>query len=283
MFYRNNGLATSDQEPYRYTRSADGRESWTPRRSSTTGPKTEMTARNDWPCKFANCGDRTVIAGTTTIVKRDGIWGHKECPKPVERVAAKSAAQQAMDDDRAMAEMEAAADRAGTARDNAAKAAARQEMEMSVEDRADALLNEHEQIQRAAALQTIVTRKLVYRVHLTDGKKYGVDFVNVEVVPNAQYQNAKFGEFRGEGVGRIQKDGEIRYWPSVDPTAQRTQAVVAAVNVLLETADPIALAKAYAIEAQECARCGDSLLDDQNNPYFPYFGPVCGRKFGKGE
>lgn len=48
-------------------------------------PRDSMIARNDWPCRFDNCGDRTVKPGVTRIVKRDGRWGHENCPqRPVQ-------------------------------------------------------------------------------------------------------------------------------------------------------------------------------------------------------
>jgi hypothetical protein len=155
--------------------------------------------------------------------------------------------------------------------------------EEQIASEADALLDAYEAERRASALQTIVTRKLVYRVNLTgEATRYGVDLVNVQIVPSAQYKNAKIGEFRGIAVGLLRQDGTIRYWNDVNPDDARVKAVVAAVDVLLETADPITMAQAYALEAKECARCGDALVDD-GNPFYPFFGPVCGRKFGKGE
>jgi hypothetical protein len=260
------------EQSMRYTRSVNGRETWTPRRQMPA-PRTEMVAKYDGSCKLADCGDRAIIANVTVIVKRNGVWNHKSCPapKPVDAVLV-----QMNDDDREMAEMEMADDRAQSAREA-----------MSAEDitdAADALLAEYEASRRAAAVETVVTRKLIYRVSLTgEAKRYGVDVVNVEVVPNAKYNNAKIGEFRGEGVGRIDRDGQIRYWPNVDQDSPRVKAVVAAVEILLGTADPIEYAKAYATEASECMRCGDDLVDDQKNPYYPLLGPVCGRKFSKGE
>ena len=44
-------------------------------------PRDSMIARNDWPCRFDGCGDRTVTAGVTVIVKRGGKWGHQVCPE----------------------------------------------------------------------------------------------------------------------------------------------------------------------------------------------------------
>jgi len=323
------------EQAYNYVRSADGREIWTPRssRSSYGAPKTEMIARNDWPCKFEGCADRTVVANETVIVKIDGKWGHKACPKRIEQ-AARSAE---IADDNA-AEIAAALAETAEAREqeialthdsdveiadallNDYEARLRSTLEETrrehgaggtmgfeeyrevvneqvkrrinrvaapgndshIADLADALLAEYEATRRAAAVETLVTRKLVYRVHLTDGARYGSDVVNVEIVPNAKYNNAKIGEFRGQGVGRIDRDGKIRFWQDVDSNDQRVRAVVAAVEILLGTADPIELARAYAIEAHECMRCGDTLVDD-GNPYYPYLGPVCGKKFNKGE
>jgi hypothetical protein len=259
------------EQSARYVRSANGRETWTPRQSFA--PRDEMVAKFDGSCKLVNCGDRAIIAGVTTIAKRTGAWNHKSCPAPK---PVNTALAQMNEDDRAMAEMEMAADRAQSAREA-----------MSADDHADAadaLLNEYDASRRAAAVEAIVTRKLIYRVSLTgDTKRYGTDVVDVEIIPNAKYHNATIGELRGYGVGRIDRDGQIRYWPNVNPDDARVQAVVAAVEIMLGTADPIAYAKAYATEASECMRCGDTLTDDQNNPYYPLLGPVCGKKFAKGE
>jgi hypothetical protein len=278
MFYRN---TFSGGSAGRYVRSADGRESWTS--PTSYGPRDEMMAKYDGQCKLAGCGDRAIIGGETTIAKRNGQWNHRDCP-PVQAAAAKAAPEQAMDDDRMMAEMEAAADRAGTERDNAVDL----EVELTREydatcDAADDLLDAYAASKRAAAYEQFIGRKLIYRVSLTgEAKRYGVDVVNVEAVPNAKYGNVKIGEFRGVGVGRVEKDGTIRYWNDVDRDDARVKAVVAAINILMNAADPVEYARAYALESKVCMRCGDDLVDD-GNPGYPFLGPVCVKKFGKGE
>lgn len=256
-----------------YVRGADGREYWTTRQTysrTSSAPRDEMTARFDSQCRLANCGDRNIIGGVTVITKRGGAWNHKNCPAPV------------VDDNAAEIAL-ANAEMAGEHRMNCDDAACLG----NDDDAADALLDEYnssrQESARAAALGQFMARKLIYRVSLTgEAKKYGVDVVNVQVVPNAKYANVKFGEFRGVGVGRVEKNGQIRFWNDVDQSDARVQAVVAAVNILMNAADPVEFAKAYATESHECARCGDDLVDD-GNPYYPFFGPVCGRKFGKGE
>jgi hypothetical protein len=242
------------EQSYRYTRSVDGREAWTPR--GNNGPKTEMVARNDWPCKFTDCGDRTVVAGRTVIVKRDGKWGHKDCPK-VERVAAKSAAQQAMDDDRMMAELEAAGDRAGTMRDNVAKAAARQAMEMSPEDRADALLAEYEASLRAKNVANLQVG--TYRVEFSG--KADTDSFNLKIT--ADRKNAGSFYFKSaeswEGVGRIWSDGRIQLWSQTNLTADEQKRAQEALEILLGAERMGKYGEAYARETGACFRCGREL------------------------
>ncbi len=48
-------------------------------RQETTVIRT-MTARRDDTCPFENCGRRRIIAGRTEITKRNGQWGHYQCP-----------------------------------------------------------------------------------------------------------------------------------------------------------------------------------------------------------
>lgn len=124
--------------------------------------------------------------------------------------------------------------------------------------------------------------KGIYRVSLTgQEKRYGVDHVNVQVVPNAKYQNVKVGEWHGEGLGTYSASRGFRYWPSVDPTGARTLAVRAAFDVLLGSADPVEYAKAYAKESQTCWRCGADLVDETSRERL--MGPDCYRmQFGKG-
>lgn len=294
MFSRNS-LATRDQEPYRYARTADGREIWTPRSpraSVDNGPK-KMAAKYAGVCNA--CSARFEV-GTAILWGRGQGARHEVCPAREVASAARSAeiARDDNADEIAMALAEMAADREGTMKDNKANLAA------EIADEADALLDEYDAItademeavlteqyeasRRAANVQTLLARKLIYRVKLDgdESKRYGEDIINIQIVPNARYGNAKISEFKAGSIGTINPGGKIRYWNDVDPNAANTKLIIAALDVLLAAAEPEAMAKAYAIEAQECARCGDTLVDD-GNPYFPYFGPVCGKKFAAGE
>lgn len=84
MFYRNAGLATSDQEPYRYVRSANGTESWTPRRPAGSGySDSELRSRemsSNFPGTCRACGQRFPAGERIWWSKANGAK-HVECPK----------------------------------------------------------------------------------------------------------------------------------------------------------------------------------------------------------
>jgi len=170
--------------------------------------------------------------------------------------------------------------------------------EISPEDRADMLLDEYDALQAAKGRE--VAREMaaeglikaesdalanlpkgIYRVSLTGAEKvYGTDHVNVQVVPNAKYGNVKFGEWHGESVGTYSVSRGIRYWNDVDPNGARTLAIKAAFAVLIKAADPVEYAKAYAVEASSCWRCGADLVDEQSRARL--MGPDCYRQqYGK--
>lgn len=127
-------------------------------------------------------------------------------------------------------------------------------------DRADALLTEYEGELRLVNLARI--SKGIYRVSLTGKEgRLGIDHINLVLSePHAKYGSVSFGEYHGEGTGCIQKDGSIRLWPSVDGRAVRTIAVLAAVEIVLGSADPLKYARAYARASSTCWRCGETLL-----------------------
>jgi hypothetical protein len=261
-----NEFPDSTRRATTYTRSADGRESWTPvyrttawdhegRNETVRIPANKMVARNDWPCKFAGCGDRSVIAGQTVIVKRDGKWGHETCPKATTWATAPNAAAAIIND----------------------------------ADGADTLLNEYDalradQERKAAAIRkpaaATMTRKAIYRVHLTgDAKRYGVDYVNVALVPNERYGSVKVSEYRGESIGVVKANGSFMFWQSVEQNDARVQAIKAAADIILNAADPIQYAKSFAVESQSCMRCGDDLVDDTSRARL--LGPTCFKKWGE--
>jgi hypothetical protein len=142
------------------------------------------------------------------------------------------------------------------------------------------LSDEYEGQRKLTALGAI--RKGIYRVSLTGAeRRYGVDHVNVNLVPSEKYGSVKVGEWHGEGVGRIDKDGQFRYWPSVeDREAPRVKAVTAALEIILGSADPLQFAKAYAVESSTCWRCGADLVDEQSRARL--MGPDCFRQNERG-
>jgi hypothetical protein len=186
-------------------------------------------------------------------------------------------------DEIAMANAEMLADRQGTARDNAANLAA------EIADEADNLLNEYDALQDAidAALDEYDAGarkrnaahigKGIYRVSLTGSEdRYGVDCVNVKLVPSEKHNNITVSEWHGDGVGRILADGSVKLWPDVDGNNLRVQAILKAVDVILGAADPVTYAKAYAVEALACMRCGADLVDDESRARL--MGPDCAQK-----
>jgi hypothetical protein len=123
--------------------------------------------------------------------------------------------------------------------------------------------------------------KGIYRVSLTGAeRRYGIDHVNLSLVPNEKYQNIKVSEWQGESLGRLSRDGRFSFWPSYeDRTSPRTQALLAALDIVRGSADPIAFAKAYAVESSTCWRCGADLVDEKSRERL--LGPECFKLVGK--
>lgn len=230
----------------RYVRSADGRESWTPARSyrttqwdremrSETVAVTKeftMKARNDWPCKFDGCGDRTVKAGITEIVKRNGKWGHVECPKQTTWATAPAAA----------AKIEAGQD-------------------ISEQDAVDAALAARDAEKRAENLKNLKTG--TYRVEFS-GRRDTEPF-NLKITVDRN--NAGSFYFKKaesyDGIGRIWADGRIQLWGTTDKNAPETRNGLKALDILLGSERMGKYGEAYARETGECWRCGRELkLED---------------------
>jgi ribosomal protein S14 len=143
-------------------------------------------------------------------------------------------------------------------------------------DRVDDVCDAYAAHLRATNLATV--SKGIYRVSLTGReRRYGVEYVDISLTPSpAPYQSVKVAEHQGGGVGYIKTDtGELRTWPDVERGDPRVLAVLAAVEVLLGSADPIAYAKAYARESQTCWRCGEPLLVGVSQQLL--MGPTCFR------
>lgn len=244
------------EQSYRYARSADGREIWTKRTTAWDREMRSETVYADRPremaSKFAGkcaaCGQR-FPAGTAIIWSKSAGAKHVECPKATTRVTAPVAA----------AKIEVT-----PVHDN-----------RPMMDRADDLLDEYAATMRR---QNVMTRKAIYRVSLTgESKQYGIDYINVAMIPSEAYGSVKVSEHRGEGIGRINRDGSFTYWPDVDQNAPRVKAIRAAVEIILQTADPLKLAQAFAVESEQCMRCGDDLTDDLSRER--KLGPTCFKKW----
>jgi hypothetical protein len=157
--------------------------------------------------------------------------------------------------------------------------------------RATATSPDPQDADRLARLAAV--EKGIYRVSLNgQEKRYGVDHVNVVLVPSTKTDTVKVGEWQGVEVGFIGQNGRLNYWkarqasywseakPAVDPTNPRVRAVAAAVDVILGSADPLEYAKAYAVASSQCYRCGADLVDEKSRERL--LGPDCFRAVKKG-
>lgn len=114
---------------------------------------------------------------------------------------------------------------------------------------------------RADALAKI--KKGVYRVSLTGAeKKYGIDYVNLQLVPSEKYNSVKVSQWHGDSIGVVKADGSLRIWNDVERDSVSFLTTIAALDVLLGSADPIEYARAFAIESSTCWRCGLDLVDE---------------------
>lgn len=134
--------------------------------------------------------------------------------------------------------------------------------------------------QRLEALAKL--QKGIYRVSLTgQERRYGIDHVNLQLTPSPKFGTVKVAEYQRDGLGRVDRDGEFRFWPSFeDRTSVRTLALLAGLEVLLGSADPIEFAKAYAVESSTCWRCGLPLVDPKSRERL--MGDSCYRQSIKG-
>lgn len=257
----------------------------------SSGPRDKMVARNDWPCKFAGCGDRTVVAGKTVIVKRDGRWGHEACPKATTWATAPAAAAriQAEQDDREMAELEMAADRAEAvraaqaeiARDAALSQVATaiscgehaevtealvgfEQAEVEIADAADALLAEYEaaqQSRRAANLKNLQVG--TYRVEFSGRRN--TEPLNLKVTKDKVDGAFRFKKKESwEGAGRVFADGRIQLWTNTNLTREEQERVREALEILLAADRLGKYGEAYARESGACFRCGRTLTDEDS-------------------
>jgi len=136
--------------------------------------------------------------------------------------------------------------------------------------------------QRLEAIKRVP--KGIYRVSLTGQEdRYGITHINVNLIPSEKYGSTKVGEWRGDSVGRINQQGAFVFWPSVENReAPRVKAVLAALDIILGSADPTEFAKAYAVASENCWRCGADLVDETSRTRL--MGPDCYRmQYGKGE
>lgn len=229
------------------------------------------------------------ISVGTMIRRAEGFgYEHDECPlrtltERAEGLATKALADRVILDNLFKLESEALAEDIGP---TALVATA-------LEVIADRLLDEYDAAQYKAGQDVArelvqegvlkpLVQKGIYRVSLTGlEKRYGLDYVNVQLTPNPKYGSIKVGEYHGESLGRITREGNFVFWPSYeDRTSTRTQALLAALDIIQGSQDPIEYAKAYAIESGTCFRCGADLVDEKSRERL--LGPECFRRFQKG-
>jgi hypothetical protein len=189
-------------------------------------PRTEMVARNDWPCKFEGCGDRTVVAGTTVIVKRDGKWGHKVCPVAV---------AVEVEPEAVVANLEIA------------------------DDLEAQLTREYDELCRTRRVANIANLQVgTYRVEFSGRRD--TDAFNLKITKDRRNEGAFYFKQAEsyEGVGRIWADGRIQTWNN-DLTAEQRQRAIDALEVLLSAERMGRYGEAYARATGACFRCGREL------------------------
>ena len=252
---------------------------------SSKAPK-PMISRYDGTCKLALCPDRKIVGGVTVIALVNGSWNHETCPTAPAAVSGafagrvqERAIEAALDAAQEVANMDdQIADRADDllAEYDESLAATPVLTVEQIADAADALLNEFDATTRARNLETI--RKAIYRVSLHGQEgRYGVDHVNIQLVPSDKYNTVKIADYDGASIGVIRKDGSIRLWDDTDATSSRTLATLAGLEILLGSPDPVKYAEAFAVEAVACMRCARPLVDEKSRARL--LGPECASKW----
>lgn len=152
--------------------------------------------------------------------------------------------------------------------------------ELTIADAADRLLFEYAAALRLSNLEQL--QKGIYRVSLTGAEaRHGIDYVNLNLVPSEQYGSVKISQYSGESIGCITRHGELRLWPEVDPASAFVKAMLAAVEILLGSADLLQYARAWSIAASCCWRCGAPLVDQVSRARL--LGPHCWKAAGRPE
>jgi hypothetical protein len=114
---------------------------------------------------------------------------------------------------------------------------------------------------------------------------YSVNGVNLKITPNPRDpQGFKFAIAEEDGgLGRVTGNGMVYTWDPINDHDERVKAALAALDTLLNSERPGEYGKVHAQATASCYRCGEALVDKEKNPYYPYLGPVCGKKISKGE
>jgi hypothetical protein len=240
----------------RYTRSADGRETWTPIQRSA-GPRDEMVAKYDGACKLPRCGDRSIVAGVTEIRKVAGQWNHQVCPKAVE-VAAKATPEQPQN-------VEAALEAALALRiaDAADRLLEEYEAGASVADRADGLLFEYEAARRVANISKLQAG--IYRVEFSGRRN--TQALNLKIIADKKVEGAFLFKKResDERVGRIYPSGQVRVFLNNSALDKNEVGQVQqALDILLGAESMGKYGLAYAREAGVCFRCSRTLTQEDS-------------------
>lgn len=239
-----------------------------------------ITAKFESTCPTCN---QVISIGASVNWERGGKATHVECPKGAAlagRILAQSAEVQ-------LTNITALCDAvSGTAVSDESRAVLTEALDYieaqlwrAYERQAPAAPNA-QATQRLAALGQI--QKGIYRVSLTGlERRYGVDHVNLQLTPSPKFGTVKVTEYQRDSLGRINRDGTFAFWPGfTDRVSVRTLAILAAVDIVLGAADPIEFARAYAVEAASCYRCGADLVDEKSRERL--LGPECYRQVTKG-
>lgn len=237
-------VRNGSEQSYRYVRSANGSESWTPRGGRDSYVQTERTmlAKYDGSCR--TCGQRFAAGTQITWSKANGSK-HVECPKAAPMVVDTALAQMC-DDDREMALSEMANDRQQTRRENA----------VDEQDQIEAALEEYHNARRAANIANLKVG--TYRVEFSGRRD--TDSFNLKITADRRNEGSFYFKQAEsyEGVGRLWADGRIQLWQN-DLSAEDKKRAQEALEILLNAERMGKYGEAYARETGECFRCGREL------------------------
>lgn len=203
-----------------------------------------MIAKYNGKCTV--CGQQ-IAAGTEILWSKSNGSKHAECP---EIVVADVAAD--------LEYVEQAAADAATIADAADALLAEYDALVSADD----LLDEYDAQIRARNLKNLQIG--TYRVELSGRRD--TDPVNLKITVDQRREGAfRFKQHESyDGVGRINADGTLQIWSTVDQTDPQIRRVLAALDVLLGSERIGKYGEAYARETGQCFRCGRMLKQEDS-------------------